>query len=58
VDKIEVSLAEQKTISDGLAKQLDTANNSVVDLQKQFESQAGSMQQLEQDVAQKASEIK
>ena len=58
VEKLEDSLSEQKTENDVLTKQLEVSNDSAADLQKQYESQGVSMQQLEQDVAQKTSEIK
>ena len=54
---MEQSLAEEKATNENLTKQLETANNSLSDLQKQLENQGLHMQQLESEVAQKSSEI-
>ena len=53
VGKLEQSLNEQRLTNDGLNKQLESLNQSLVDLQKQIESQTVSIQQLEQEVAHK-----
>ncbi len=57
VGKLEQALNEQRTINDGLVKQLDSLNVCVGDLQKQIEAQTVSMQQLEQEVTHKTGEI-
>ena len=56
-EKLDHLLTEQRSMTDGLSKQLESSNNAVSDLQKQLESQGVTMQQLEQDVTQKASEV-
>ena len=53
VGKLEQSLNEQRLTNDGLNKQLESLNQSLVDLQKQIESQTVSIQQLEQEVTHK-----
>ena len=50
-------MSEQKASNEGLAKQLESCNNAVGDFQKQLESQGVTMQQLEQELTQKSSEV-